>query len=304
MSGVRKMKESEISNVLEMKCPSSEILSAFFDGELRADAPERAHISECPKCSAGLGILETLSEDLKTELGALPPDGFTADLRRSLRERLDRKSRRENIPFPLFLRVAAMFAASALVVLTLITDEKKPEADSSTLSKSADPIVFLGDADSATSGEMTSLPVPDGAVNRDSSSAINMSDLTPVGTGASLHSSREFKTPSGGTATLLPGEITSRVRQTWSVPNLKSAEKTFKKLIPSNAKVRTCRDGDESLVFNLVLTKKELAELVANCSDAGFDLLSPAQPQPEQKVFKGEAASRVSYTAVLVPKFE
>ncbi|MCK5843324.1 MAG: hypothetical protein KAG97_01370 [Victivallales bacterium] len=294
------MEDNETNNEELAQCPSSESLSAYFDGESPPDSADGVHIAACPECAARLKVLTGLADELKNEIQSLRDDEFIINLQKSLRQKIKRDPRSQNMPFPFFMKVAAMFAGAAIVVIALTTDEKKAYDSISQQSVPLDPIVFLGDSDSPPAKKMTSLPVPTDGPG-DGASAIDISDLTPVGTGEGrIH--QGYRVPVREDDTKKPEVITGSVRQTWSVSNLEVAERKFKKLLPATAEVSAFRDGDDSVILKVLITKKELARLVASCSEAGFALLSPAQPQPEQKLFKGEANSKVSYTAVFVAK--
>ncbi|MCK5844470.1 MAG: zf-HC2 domain-containing protein [Victivallales bacterium] len=289
--------EKTLKSDIDSKCPSLETVSAYFDGELDAESPDARHIKKCPECAEHLKYFAKLAVDLKKEMSFFTPGGYGEGLQAILKKRVKREGSEEALQFPFILKVAAMFAGAALIILTLLTDECESPKTQSSL-PSADPIVFLGDEKSFGARDMTSLPVPASDSNALVDSTINMSDLTPVGTGATGYRPRlKLK---ASPAVDKAGIITKNVRQTWSVPNIQKAEKFFIESTPSKARATATENSDGNLTLKVALTKKELAELVRGCSAAGFKLLSPAQPQPEQQIFAGDAETKVSYTAVLV----
>ncbi|NOY74289.1 MAG: hypothetical protein GXP32_00665 [Kiritimatiellaeota bacterium] len=294
------MKDDKRESGDDLHCPSREALSAYFDGEAPDASSIAEHLDECPECSERLKYFAGLAADLKSEFQKRSDETFTRNLPNVLRRKIRKNASARSTPFPLFLKVAAMFAAAAVVIISLISENPNDEPSVSPPSKSIDPIVFLGDGLEPDKGRLTFLPVPSDTTLFESP-PINASDLTPVAT-ARHTDSRASSFPTKNAPAENPESITRSVRQTWSVANLESAIVKFKKAVPVKAKLSERRDGGGNLILNVVLTKKELAELVRKCADAGFDLLSPAQPQPEQRIFRGDSTSKVSYTAVLVPK--
>lgn len=292
------MKESEKNEMerdSDSKCPSQETVSSYYDGELDADSLDARHIKNCPACSEHLKYFAKLATDLKKEMSFFTPDGYTESLREVLKKRVKQEVTSPPLSFPFLLKISAMFAGAALIIITLLTDDGKCPAIPS-FSRSADPIVFLGDAKNVGSKEMTSLPVPSSDANGFADSTIDMSNFHHVATGANTGVTTRFK-PTTSTKVDKPKVIMANVRQTWSVSDLGKAEKVFRR---ANATFVKNKDGN--LRMNVVLTKKELANLVRASFNAGFKLLSPAQPQPEQKVFEGDSDTKVSYTAILVQR--
>lgn len=54
------------------RCPSPEVLSSSFDGELQLSDEQKAHVRECPECRAFLESCERLRDAFKYDISADP----------------------------------------------------------------------------------------------------------------------------------------------------------------------------------------------------------------------------------------
>ena len=272
-------------------CPEFEELSAYFDGELDPSSSVYKHIESCETCKNELESLRRVSDSIKQEFAAEVPDDFPVRIIASIKERQEKKMAAKPFPLNTAIRIAALFIISALIVFNLIPKEENI-AKSQSSQKAIEPLVFLNRPTLA--GSLTALPPPPS--RRSASGANGTIDLRRMMNVSTGNMSDEILSlPPDQTAE--SAVIRPEVHQVWSVDNLDSAENQIAKFAPS---AKFAKDATGNRVMNVQLTKKELAELVRECKAAGFRLLSPSQPQPEQKVFAGRENDKVLYNAVFV----
>ena len=276
------------------KCPQFEDISAYVDGELDESTSEFIHIESCKFCKETVNELQAIDSELAIELDVAVPEDFTKNLLQSLQKKTQKTAPQPKIILlNRIMRIAALFVLSAGIFFILFnkTESLKQEKESSTIETR--PLVFLNNT--AVTHKKSSLKFPPAPPQADSNS-IDIRNLTNVSTDSTsdiinyadigrLHK----KQP---TATIPP-----EVNQTWSIDNIKDAVNKFANFATT---ARFGKDSYGNPVIRVELTKKELAELVRKCESAGFRLLTPNQPQPEQTVFEGNSNSKVSYTATLV----
>ena len=275
------------------KCPQFEDISAYIDGELDNSSSEFIHIESCEKCRKTVNELQEIDAELSLELKSAVPDDFAANLILSLQEKT-----KQTLPKPKTILINRIMRIAALFVLSsgtfyMLFNKGSEQQEKEFSATEARPLVFLNKP--AVPPEISRLKFPPQEQNTDSHS-IDIRNLTNVSTDntsdiidyADLDSLNK-KQP----AAMIP----PKVNQTWSVDNLNDAANEFAKFA-GNTEFAQDRYGNP--VIRVELTKKELAELVRKCESAGFRLLTPNQPQPEQTVFEGNSNSKVTYTATLV----
>ena len=278
------------------ECPSYEQVSAFVDGELAEDSPDYRHIVDCPECGKRLEAYSRIGERLSKELAGAVPAGLIDGIELELeRERKRAALDSGTTPFRALLKIAALVALSlsAFFILT-----RAPSGGSGAkpalLADSRPPARFLGDASAHPESR---------AVRKQNGSQfgndVNMRDFTPVdsnGTRVPV----EFGGPAAA-ARNAAARIHPDVAQTWCVPSASKAAALFAeyaKMGGASAIKKVDRDGNT--VLSCRLKKSSLVNLVRGMRANGCDLLSPAQPQPEQEAFAGKGDDMVSYRAVLV----
>jgi len=277
---------------LHTECPGYEDISAYFDGELDVDSPEYSHIKECKYCQSELKAYGMIDTSIKSEFSDAVPDDFAENLIISIRAREKSDVCTDPLPFRKFLRVAALFLVCGIVLYSLIP-RNRSQITPSLNPTIAKPIVFL-DKDIPSGGFNDYRFKPSRKYAAGTHNVIDMGKFMHVSTTAYPEKESFPDTTSTGDPSAIIKPI---VNQTWSVDNLHNARNELVKISdPSN--LETDKNGNLVAKFNL--TKKELAELVREYETAGFRLISPSQPQPEQTTFAGHPKDKVLYTATFV----
>ena len=279
----------------ETVCPHYEEVSAFFDNELDPLSPEYRHIKECDKCANLLEEFSTIRKMVDKELEDAVPDNFTENLIAALERRLDT----ENLPaerklFPMLMRVAALLFLAGVMLYVLLPANNKEEPGESIASASAEPLIFLNKATPPSTLSSLDIPSPHRVANEDNG-AIDVNNLINVSSNRGIDDadySALLKSEEPKVASIAP-----EVSQVWSVDNLTAAKEKVAEFADN---VKFADNPDGNIVFKASLTKKQLAELVRRCKDAGFRLLSPSAPQPEQTTFAGNGNEKVNYSGLMV----
>ncbi len=272
------------------KCPGFEELSAYFDGELDSSSPYYAHIADCDKCRIELDAYKKVNVLLKKEFLDYVPDNFSAKMIDSIKRRREKKSRTDAIHFGFFMKIAALFIISGVIVFALV-----PHRDSTVRNKvitvKSDPLIFLDQPIQTQSHTNTSL-LPFRQCAAGGSDSIDIRKMINVSTGISGDNNIYIAPKKRDPVAI----IHTNVKQVWSVNSLKHVETEIAQL----AEGAKFSKSNSSITMTLELSKKNLANFVRSCKNTGFRLLSPSQPQPEQTLFGGNQNDRVLYTATFV----
>jgi hypothetical protein len=291
------------NNTKNGKCPLPEVISAYFDGALEAGSPEARHIKSCPECNKVLNSYAAIARALKsmrqTKNTAALVSSITAGVHRKLQEPL-----RSSIPFTKYiLRIAATaliagvalyFAASSMLntapqKVAVPTSQPNLAAAAAKQDKQELYPYYTGSDSGVLSGAIAQNAVPlQNLVNVDYGNSFN-----PV---FKLDSSVDGKSGK-------PVQINGSVHQVWVVPDLKDSASTFKTLLERygvpQKDISTAVSGNSFKVQSLI-TKGQLVNLVKSCKGAGFELITPQAPQPEQNTFSGRASDPVFFSAELL----
>jgi hypothetical protein len=197
---------------------------------------------------------------------------------------------------PFFMKAVAMIAVTAVAAFLLFgrfaARPKKTVAASAV--ETAKPAVFLGD--NKTDSGLSTLQVPGAKVDSSENDSVDIRNLMQVSSdGSSGINPADLAAES---VKKRPAVIPSAVEQARSVDNAVTAQNRFAELAPVSAKFAVNGLGNTVMTANM--TRKQLAEFVRKCKNAGFRLISPVQPQPEQTTFSGSGDAPVSYRAVIV----
>jgi hypothetical protein len=276
---------------LNIECPDFEDISAYFDNELDVTSPEYIHIKTCELCQQELEACRVISLSIKGEFKKAVPDDFADNLITSIRakEKVDATPKR--FPLRTALRVAAMLVLSGIIVYSLITTQSS-STPSPIVRKDAVPLVFLNKK-TPYSDSLNHRFQPSRRYAAGTENSIDMRNYLHVSTGGDDDEGLSgISDRSDSVAVIKP-----IVNQTWSVDNFSMVKGEIAKLadLPKIEK-----NGNGNLVLKCNPTKEELAELVRHFEGAGFRLLSPSQPQPEQVTFSGNKNDKVLYTATFV----
>jgi len=284
-------------------CPTQDELSAFVDGAAgdRTDAIA-AHLTGCDRCRETVALYRQLGELIHGRADDTIPEGLTDRIKHAVKHAAPEPggwSLHSPALGGLIFRAAAVLVVGCSVAFYLLQQQKTPPPGPqiTVITAPAEDRVPLRTAPTTAirprlfdSGDTT------GGIPLNSLVGASYGDIPqPVFTEAADR---------GAVVRRPPAEIADQVRQVWSIAGLNEAEKTLQKF-GSESKLGadrfrvSLRDGQ--LHLDVMLSKLELVNLVRTCRAAGFELLSPSSPQPEQNIFRGRAADLVRYQADFVP---
>lgn len=264
------------------ECPTREQLSAYFDKESSNPACIEQHLKSCQNCRAYFETLARIDYSIKHAVDQ--EVGTDEDISARILARV-KASVKEEPPvkkYRFYLSPVQWRAASLLLIAGLlgyfIWDETKSERAEPYLPKRID-------RSANVPAVLSSLP----------SKPVQISDLTKVN-----FTFGEHTLPESEKQAYLP--IKEYVRHVWRIPADNSGEQ-FEKLIAAGAfPEKSITKTENGWELSLKNTKLEIVKLVKKLSDSGFLLMSPDQPQPEQKAFLGKAEEVIIYKAVFVKK--
>lgn len=272
----------------KIECPDTEYVSAYFDGELSSESAEFAHIKECPKCQKLIESYQLLADELKKELSVSVPENFADTIIAKVKTRNQQKPERDIFNFPIMLRVAALFVVIGFS-LFLVSPQNSVKSEKLTKITPAPKFLNLD----IPQHRMTTMKFP--STNRiHEENSIDLKDFYPTSTGSG-HKISFVSDDSVEKPVIIP----KNVKQVWVVKDLDSAISKFKKFAKNKNISNTKKEKKGNIEINLTLTKQQLVELVRRCHNAGFKLLSPTPPQPEQNIFAGNKDDIVNYQAIL-----
>lgn len=277
---------------LQKDCPDYEDVSAFLDGELDPSSSVYNHIDSCEKCRKRVEEYRKINLSISKELASAVPDNYAANLVSSIKKRQAKEnniSDKKLFPFHIIMKVAAIVIVSA-VAFFIVSDRIKPEQNDFDPA-TAEPLVFLNKPDAVV--KLSQLNLLNGNEKFPDSDSIDMNDLMNVSMGKQNDNDLINKDNTENPVAFIHPEVS----QAWSVDDLSEAETKISEFAEN---VKFTEDRNGNVAFTLTLTKEELAEFVRKCKAAGFRLLSPVQPQPEQTTFAGKKDDKVSYNAVLI----
>lgn len=256
------------------KCPSIEELSAFFDGE-SSDPEISLHLAGCPSCRARMTAFSEMESAIRNAVAReTGTDGEISERILSLvRKSLPEKKQSFFVrwfPAPVLWRAACLFLIVGITGYFTWNEYRSEHR------KTDDPAVSHSARVPATISPVNSRPV-------------QISDLSGI----------TFS--SDGTASLsAPGQayasIPDYVRHVWTFSgDVGEALRDIpaKAGLPDSCVKKTSSGYDVSFKGS----KIQAVRFVRACGAAGFRLLSPDQPQPEQSYFAGSADAPVLYSA-------
>ena len=287
--------ETKVTN-----CPDSEVLGAWFDGELPKNSPEAKHIRECPLCTRQLQLFELFEKTLKRRFTSVEDNELILRITAGVHKKLEEgeKSIKSHHFMSMAFRIAASVVICASAAVFFLQDN--PVADdsgqltpaTSLASKSSGDFPYYTDSQSKL-GSLTS------------SNAIPLHKLVSVDYGNTSSPVFEAAKQMGKLAKSKdkPVAIAPEVKQVWIVKDPAATRKLINEVLNKEEVPQVYRRmamTGKSLEMSTKLTKMQLIKLVRSCTSAGYDLVSPEAPQPEQNVFKGKADDPVLYNAVFI----
>ena len=262
------MRESPLTT---NECPSSEQLSAYFDKESKLHECIEAHLKNCKKCKA---YIDTLSRiDYSVKHAVFQETGSDEEISKRILSRVNDTLKKENVSRGrrFFLSPVQWRAASLLflagILGYLLWEEQHPAAEEPYIPNRIQ-------ASAETKAVFTEY------------NPLQISELQNVN-----FSSDQTVTISGASSYQT---IEKEVRHVWGMGSATEAELRAlmkKNQIPAAALQAT----EKGWKFSHQGNKLQIVNFVNDCAEAGFRLLSPAQPQPEQKSFAGKASDPVLY---------
>ncbi len=292
------------NNIKNGKCPLPEVISAYFDGTLESGSPEFRHIKSCPECNKVLNSYAAIARALKS----MRQDKDTAALVNSITAGVHRKLQApapRSIPFTKYILRIAATAAIAGVALYFAANsmiDTKPAKTAAPASPAnlVPPQVARQDKQElypyytgSDSGVLS------GAT---AENAVPLQNLVNVDYGNSFNPVFKMDSAADGKSGK-PAPIGGSVHQVWVVPDIKDSAITFKKLLDRygvpQKDISTAVNGN-SFKAQTLMTKGQLVNLVKSCKGAGFELITPQAPQPEQNTFLGRASDPVFFSVELL----
>lgn len=272
-------------------CPDIEFVSAYFDNELDSGSAEFAHIKNCPECQKQIQTYQKLADTLKAELSSAVPKDIAKKILNGIEQR-KLLEKQPSFNYMAMMKIAAMFIIIGLVWI-LALPENTPENNTD---KTVDPIPEFLNLQADGNNNLSTLEFPDHKQIAGKNGTIDWDHFFPTSTNQNneinfVDESKEDQ----------PAEIPPVVIQVWVVKDLNNSLKKFAEFT-KNDNLQINKDRNENKEVNLKISKLDLVELVRKCHKAGFKLLSPTQPQPEQNIFTGNKNDIVDYQATFTVK--
>lgn len=239
-------------SAVETCCPSSELLSAWHDGEEDTTAIAE-HLHKCPECRNMIETYRRVDAVLTAELQA--PPGLTERVLAAC-EKFQEPPRIDWSSY--FFRAAALLAVIlAMAGLFLILQSGAANSSKPTVAAPIAP------PSRTTTSAALAGPAIINAYNSSLDSALdNLVARTLMGTDS--------------TPTILP----KSVRHVWVVHDVYECRRLLPELLPPNVTFLCARAQDGAIRIRISLTDRQLQELVNRLETRGWALVTPDLPQP------------------------
>ncbi len=279
------------------ECPSLEVIGAWFDGELSEESPEAVHIRNCAHCTRQVQMLELFENSLKHRFAAVDEAALinrvTAGVHRQLAE-VETPGHSHHF-MSLAFKLAASIVICASAVVFFMRDEPTAQVQEPTIASNDKPLQAKDFPYYTNSQSQIGSLVRNG-------NTIPLHNLATVDFGNSsspvFSGAKEFSNYAA--AQEKPVTIPDHVNQVWLVDKLPVVEKKLNSILQAEGVPQICyriSASDKTLALTARLSKMQLVKLVRGCSKAGYDLVSPISPQPEQNIFSGSADAPTLYQA-------
>ena len=291
-----------IRTVRSPDCLPAENLSAELDGEYHFSPEEQRHLEHCPRCRDLYESFRVLDDAVTRSLMVKCPADAAYRIRKNVNRRLDRlapMNTHRPIRFTAFAaRVAAAVILAAMAGYLIFIDN--PYSDE--LRDAADPAPISTAAVKRTEPQKPELQAPLFPNGVD----IRNLRLAAAGEGTAFRFTEPAAVPvKAEHAALIP----DAVKHIWLFdPAWKNGqtEKTFRSALERAGipldQVRITPASKRGFRVNLQLTRRQTVLLTRLLNAAKLQLVSPVQPQPEQRLFAGTGEETVEYEAVLLPR--
>ncbi|HBC87558.1 MAG TPA: hypothetical protein DCZ94_11430 [Lentisphaeria bacterium] len=275
-------------------CPDHEIVCAYFDGELPKEGPESAHIASCAECQSRL-------EDFAKMAGAIArnmKEKQNADFPETMLKKVRSKISAEKNPVVPFYIIQFMKAAAVFILIAGIFVYIKNFTDSNSKITGSQPL-----RTSPPASIVSTIPQKAPAGIAGIPGEIEIRNLRDVSTSPDIR----FMTPAQKEYSPdKPAIIPDSVSQVWTTDDMGNAIAKAKECLNKTGVkadiLKFTADDSGTLSSSVSLNKMQLSTFVRLYAKDGFELLSPAQPQPEQNVFYGNADDKVGYEIKIVSK--
>ena len=286
---------------LPPKCLSVENLSAELDGEYVFSPEEQAHLQSCSRCRSLYESYRAISGAVSRSLMVNCPKSASIRIREGVGRELDRMASghtHEPIRFAsLAVRIAAVIVIAAVAGYLIFMDSPYPVETAET---------DMRPVPAVSTDEVR--PDPADQSIRGNPPGVDIRNLQLTAAGDSLPV--QFLEPSSAqvkaeNVALIP----KSVKHVWvSDPAWKSEQ--LEKLLRSGMSeagvplknVRLALSEKDGLRAKMLLTRRQAAVLTRFLAAHKLMLVSPDQPQPEQKLFAGTGNETVEYEAVMIPR--
>ncbi len=275
-------------------CPEHEVVCAYFDGELDMGSPEALHIKSCPECQLLIKDFAMMAAAIAKRAPEKPSEDFADVMLKKVRTKIEAE-KNPVIPFYMvqLMKAAAIFILIAgIFIYTKSSTDVKPQVTVSEPIRSSPPAAIASATPEAKTAART------GIVGE-----VQMKDLREVSTSPDIRFMDMM--PQQNDSASMPVAIPGSVTQVWTVSNMdKAVSKARECMVRSGINADSLRfatDAAGMSTLSVDMNKKQLSSFVKYFSQSGFELLSAAQPQPEQNVYYGSAEDPVGYQLKLVP---
>ncbi len=241
-------------SAVETCCPSSELLSAWHDGEEDTTAIAE-HLHKCPECR---NMIETYRRvDAVLTAGMQAPPGLTERILAACQQ-LQEPQRIDWTSY--FFRAAALLAVVlAMTGLFLLLQSGAANSSNPTVASPTAPPTGA----TTTAAGLTGPALLINAYNSSLDSALDkLVARTLMGTDS--------------TPTILP----KSVRHVWVVHDVYECRRLLPELLPPNVTFLCARAQDGAIRVRISLTDRQLQELVNRLETRGWALVTPDLPQP------------------------
>lgn len=282
-------------------CLSIENLSAELDGEYHFSQEEQQHLAHCDRCRNLYESFRVIDDAVTRSLMVNCPRAAAYRIRKNVNRRLDclaPMNAHRPIRFSaLAARVAAVVVFAAMAGYLIFIDN--PYFDEPAEMPGNDPVSAAVEKPERPQWPDRSPLFPEGV-------DIRNLRLAAAGEPAAFRFMEPAAAPvKAEHAAVIP----AAVKQIWLFNPGRKTEQTEKSLRTALEKagiqlhqVRIAVTPERGLRVNLQMSRRQCVMLTRQLAAEQFQLVSPIQPQPEQRLFAGTGEEPVEYEAVLLPR--
>ena len=263
------------------ECPSREQLSAYFDRESKHPEIIEKHLKQCPACRAYLETLSKIEYSMKHAIRQ--ETGSDAEISKRILKGVQSSIRKKEQPsFTRFFPKPVVWRAAVLLMLGC----------------SVGYLLWEEMRETKMEKQKENNPVQN--------SATVPAALTSTGRAVQVEELEEINFVADTSNTVFaegkaPVAIKSYVKHCWEVSE--KAEPVLADILKkSGIQSKMLTKNEDGWLLKVSMTKMQAAQFVKACSEAGFQLMSPEPPQPDQSFFTGQADDVIKYSADFIQK--